>query len=272
MRTRPGAALAWLLAGCVLVGAQEATTAGLPWLGSADTIADYMRSARIEKLEDLPVGVTKPQQAILAPGGPIGSIVVKDLRPGRKSGYWESYQSEIAAYELDRLLELNMVPPTVEKRVNGTPMSAQMFVDRCVFLKDLKGQQPPDVAAWNRQIHRQRVWDNLIANIDRNAGNLLVYRTSTSAQGATADRPDWHLVLIDHSRCFTSTKKLAFEMKQIDRPLFERLKALDAAALKARIGPLLTGGLDTLLQRRDAIVRHFEQLAATNGAERVFTP
>jgi hypothetical protein len=261
MRTRVVAALTWLLAGCVIVAAQAPTTTGLPWIGSADAIATYIRGATIQKLESLPVGVTKPQQAILAPGGPISSIVVKDLRPGRKSGYWESYQSEIAAYELDRMLELNMVPPTVEKRVNGTLMSAQMFIDRCVFLKELKGQQPPDVTAWNRQIHRQRVWDNLIANIDRNAGNLLVLRT-----------PDWHLVLIDHSRCFTATKKMAFEMKQIDRPFFERLKALDAATLEARIGPLLAGGLDTLMQRRDAIVRHFEQLAATSGAERVFTP
>jgi hypothetical protein len=79
-------------------------------------------------------------------------------------------------------------------------------------------------------------------------------------------------VLIDHSRCFTSTKKMAFEMKPIDRPLFERLKALDAATLEARIGPLLAGGLHTLMQRRDANVRHFDQLAATNGTERVFTP
>jgi hypothetical protein len=254
MRTLLAAVLA-----TAMVSAQG--TPSLPWIGSADAIAEYMRSAPIEKIEDIPVGVTRPRRAILPQGGPIGSMVIKDLPPGRKSGYWESYQSEIAAYELDRLLELDMVPPTVEKRVKGNRMSAQMFVDRCVWLKELSGQQPPNVDSWNRQVHRQRVFDNLIANIDRNAGNLLVYRT-----------PDWHLVLVDHSRCFTTTKRMPFEMKRIDRPLFERLKALDRATLEARIGHLLTDSVNPVLQRRDAIVRHFEQLVAAQGEAAVFLP
>jgi hypothetical protein len=251
------AILAVLLAVAV-ASAQEAPS--LPWTGAADAIAEYIRTAKIERVENIPVGVTRPQRAILAPGGLVSSVVVKNLPPGRKGGFWESYLSEIAAYEIDRLLELNMVPPTVERRINGNRMSAQMFVDRCVWLKDLKGQEPPNVQHWNRQVHRQRVFDNLIANIDRNAGNLLVLRT-----------PDWHLVLVDHSRCFTSTKKMPFEMTMIDRPLFERLKALDKPTLEARVGRLLADGAAPILQRRDAIVRHFEQLAATKGEARVFT-
>jgi len=259
---------ALLLVASTLVAAQEAPSSGLPWVGSPDTIAEYIRGAAIQKIEAIPVGVTKPQRAILVPGGPVGSLVVKDLPPGRKGGYWESYRSEIAAYELDRMLELNMVPPTVEKRVNGTTMSAQMFVERCVWLKELKGQQAPDIEAWNRQVHRHRVFDNLIANIDRNAGNLLVYRTPVdSAQG----RRDWHLVLVDHSRCFTTTKKMQFPMTKIDRPLFDRLKALDKPMLEARLGRLIHG-IDTLLARRDAIVRHFEELAGLKGEAAVFTP
>jgi Phosphatidylinositol 3- and 4-kinase len=256
-----------LLAASTFVLAQDTARATLPWLASPDSIAEYIRTAPVQKVEPIPVGVTRPQRAILAPGGPVGSIVVKDLPPGRKGGFWESYKAEIAAYELDRMLELNMVPPTVEKRVNGTIMSAQMFVERCVWLKELKGQQAPDVEAWNRQVHRHRVFDNLIANIDRNAGNLLVYRGS----GALAGRPDWNLVLIDHSRCFTTTKKMQFPMTKIDRPLFEHLKALDKPTLQARLGKLIDG-IDAILQRRDIIVKHFEELAATKGEALVFIP
>ena len=259
--------VALLLAVSTLVLAQDVQRATLPWLSAPDTIAEYIRTAAVQKLEDIPIGVTRPQRAILAPGGPVGSVVVKDLPPGRKGGFWESYRSEIAAYELDRMLDLNMVPPTVEKRVNGTIMSAQMFIERCVWLKELKGEQAPDVLAWNRQVHRHRVFDNLIANIDRNAGNLLVYRGAD----ASTPRPDWHLVLVDHSRCFTTTKKLQFPMTKIDRPLFERLKALEKRALQDRIGKLIDG-IDALLQRRDLIVQHFEQLAAAKGEAVVFTP
>lgn len=234
---------------------------GLPWHGHEEAIADFIRNAPIGRIENIPVGVTKPRRALLEGGGPVTSIVVKDLRPGRQRGYWESYQSEIAAYELDRMLDLNMVPPTVERRVKGTLMSAQMFVDRCVWLRDLSSERPPNIDSWNRQVHRQRVFDNLIANIDRNAGNLLVYRT-----------PDWHLVLIDHSRCFTSSRKMPFEMSKIDRPLFERLKALDRDSLEARLGKLLVDGVGPLLARRDAIVKHFETLAAAKGDAHVFIP
>ena len=253
------------LALSTFAGAQSVQRATLPWLGSADAIAEYIRTAPVQKIESIPVGVTKPKRALLAPGGPVGSVVVKDLPPGRKGGFWESYRSEIAAYELDRMLELNMVPPTVEKRVNGILMSAQMFVERCVWLKELKGQQPPDVDAWNRQVHRHRVFDNLIANIDRNAGNLLVYRDPAQ------ERPDWHLVLVDHSRCFTNNRKVQFAMTKIDRPLFERLKALDKPSLEARLGRLIDD-IDPMLKRRDAIVLHFEKLVAAKGEAAVITP
>jgi hypothetical protein len=254
--------IAVLLASTAALAQQPAPA--LPWSSEADSIAQYIREAAIRRLDAIPVGVTRPHRATLAPGGPIASIVVKELPPGRKGGFWESYKSEIAAYELDRLLELNMVPPTVEKRVNGTLVSAQMYVERCVWLKELKGRQSPDVEGWNRQVHRHRVFDNLIANIDRNAGNLLVYRDGDSGP--------WYLVLVDHSRCFTTTSKLQFPMTRIDRPLFERLKSLDKATLEARLGKLLAFGPDALLKRRDAIVRHFEQLAAQKGDAAVFTP
>jgi hypothetical protein len=240
------------------------SAAVLPWL-AGDEAVEYMRSAPIAKMEQVPVGVTKPLRAYFKGDGPVRSVIIKKLRPGRTGGFWESYQSEIAAYEFDRLLDLRMVPPTVEKRVDGDMASAQLWVDNCVWLKELKGRQPPDIASWNRQVYRQRVFDNLIANIDRNEGNLLVYRTP-------APDSDWHLVLVDHSRAFTGSQKLLFPMTRIDRPLFERLKSLDRATLESRLGKLLVDGVNPLLRRRDAIVNHFVQLAAQKGEAEVFIP
>ena len=46
-----------------------------------------------------------------------------------RDGYFESYKSEVAAYELDKLLSLNMVPPVVERRVNNDLGAAIMWVD-----------------------------------------------------------------------------------------------------------------------------------------------
>jgi hypothetical protein len=260
----PRALLVVLLAAVPPVApAQEAPASAKVWLQKEREIEDYLRSAPIRRLAAVPIGVTKPRRAFFEPGGLVESAIVKDLPPGRKQGFWESYQSEIAAYELDKLLGLGMVPVTVERRIDGKRMSVQLWVEHCRLLKELHAEKAPDPEAWNREVFRQRAFDNLVGNLDRNAGNLLVDRA-------------WNLILIDHSRAFTDTRKLPFEadMKRIDRSLFERLKALDDSSLESRLGAWLfdRGTRRALLERRDRIVAHFEKLAAEQGADQVFVP
>jgi hypothetical protein len=48
---------------------------------------------------------------------------------GRFKGYIDSWKYEIAAYRLDKLLELNMIPPTIEKRFQGNRGSCQLMVN-----------------------------------------------------------------------------------------------------------------------------------------------
>jgi hypothetical protein len=189
----------------------------------------------------------------------VGGVVFKRLPPGRRDGYFESYKSEIAAYRLDQLLGLGMVPPTVERKYERELGSAQLWVENCKLLKQIDPNASKDIAAWNRQVYRQRVWDNLTGNIDRNAGNLLV----DSA---------FNLILIDHSRAFGNTLQMPFPMTRIDREFFERLKALTQEDLKTNLSGLLFDGPGALLKRRDYIVKHFEQLIAKEGEAAVLIP
>jgi hypothetical protein len=231
---------------------------GRVWIGREQEYEAFLASAPIVRFENVPVGVTKPRRGFFAPGGLVESIVFKPLQPGRSRGFFESYKSEIAAYELDKMLDLGMVPPTIEKQHRHEIGSAQLWVDRCVLLKTKANQTAPDPRAWNRQVYRQRVWDNLIANIDRNEGNLLVDE-------------NWNLVLIDHSRAFTGLNNLKNPMIRIDRPFYERLKALTAEDVKTRLRGLLMDGPKPLLKRRDAIVAHFDKLIAERGEAAVLT-
>lgn len=258
--------LAWASQAPVAAPPAPAAVSGSKvWIDRYQEFEEFLRQAPIQKVADVPIGVTKPRRAFFQPGGLAESAIVKKLPPGRPQGYWESYKSEIAAYEVDKLLRMEMVPPTVERRIEGDLMSAQLWVDSCQHLKTLTGagKSAPDVEAWNRQVYRQRVFDNLSANIDRNAGNLLV-------------DPAWNLILVDHSRAFTDTQTMPFEkqMNRIDRPIFDRLKALDEPSLKERLGPWVfsDGWIRALLKRRDRIVKHFEKLAAEKGEGEVFIP
>ncbi len=236
------------------------SAAGRTWIGHEAEIENYLRRAPIQRREEVPVGVTHPQHVFFASGGPVAGAVVKHLPSGRRGGFYESYKSEIAAYELDRLLGLGMVPVTVERRVGPQFASVQMWVEGCRPLKDVDQTTCPRPQEWAKQVCRQRVFDNLTANIDRNAGNLLI-------------DPEWHLILIDHSRAFANDRMpFAKAMNRLDKEAFARLKRLDFETLKARLGRwVLTDGiLRELLGRRDRIVAQFEADARENGEAAVF--
>ena len=171
------------------------------WLGRESEFEEFLKQAKVIKVDDVPVGVTKPKRAYVAPGGLAGSFVFKELMPSRKTGFFESYKSEIAAYELDKIMGMGMVPPTVERKHDGVTGSAQLWVEHCTLLRDRDTTKAPDMGAWNKQVYRQRVWDNLTANIDRNQGNLLM-------------DDGWNLILIDHSRAFTGVDDHAVSDEQ----------------------------------------------------------
>jgi hypothetical protein len=263
---RGGVLFGALLAGLLLAGNPRAEQAAPPatagesskvWIGHEAEYEEFLRTAKVERMEDVPVGVTHPRRCYFAPGGLVASMLFKPLPPGREHGFFESYKSEIAAYELDKLLGLGMVPPTVERKVKGESGSAQMWVEHCVILHTKENETAPDLTAWNRQVYRQRVWDDLVGNIDRNQGNLLL-------------DPAWNLILIDHSRAFTASTAMPFPVRKIDREFYGKLKALDEATLKAHLGKLLFDGPKPLLKRRDKLIADIDALVAQYGEAAVF--
>jgi hypothetical protein len=241
-------------------GAAAPAVGAKAWVGRYAELEDYLRTAPVERIEQVPIGVTKPKRIFFAPGGLVESANFKKLPMGRRSGFWEAHRSEVAAYQLDRLLHLDMVPVTVERPVEGELAAVQLWVEGCRMIKDVNQSACPRPVEWARQVARQRAFDNLVANIDRNAGNILV-------------DPAWNIILIDHSRAFSSDS-MPFEKKltRIDRDLFARLKALDEASLMKTVRPwLLSDGMvRDILKRRDKIVTRLERLAKERGDAVVF--
>ena len=169
----------------------------------------------------------------------------------------DSYKYNIAAYELAKLLGLNMVPPYVERSVGGNRGSLSWWVDNMMMESDRykRKQEPPDQENWNRQMYAVRVFHELVYDTDPNLTNLLITK-------------DWQLWIIDATRAFRLYDKIREpkNLVQIDRRLLERMRQLDEATLKAKLSPYLTNSeIKALNGRRMKIVKLFDDMVKSKG-------
>jgi hypothetical protein len=243
----------------VLTAQSAAVACSQSWVGHEAAIEEFLKTAKVVKFEQVPIGVTKPHRARFEPGGPVASAAWKPLAPSYRGGYRESYKAELAAYALDRLLDMQMVPPVVERRLDNTAGALVYWIEN---VKGWDVKKPPvgPGIQWMRQVSRMRMFDQLIANIDRNAGNLLY-------------DDDWHLFLIDHSRAFTDRRDLrgTAAPQRVERAYWDKLDALDLPTLTTALGQWLTEKeMAAILARRDAMREAIKKQVAERGEASVF--
>ena len=223
--------------------------------------------ARVKGMKTLHEGVTLPMKASLEYNGEKhfgvwktideGPVPSKELDRGVEVQFQDSWRTEIAAYELDKLLGFGMVPATVERVIEGKHGSMQFFVDSAMTEADRmkKKINPPNIIDWNQQVAKVRLWDNLIYNTDRNGGNLLV----TS---------DWKIRAIDHSRTFRPFEQLKdpAQLTTFSRTMLAKIEALNEPMLKEHLGKYLTPvQIQGLMKRRAAILALSKKLVAEKG-------
>lgn len=218
--------------------------------------------------------VTEPWKLTLKKDGVTRYAWWKNVE-GRPKGYPDSWKWEIAAYLLDKHLGLNMIPPIVVKRFRENKGCCSLDYGNTITLrekiaKDLKPSSGAQLASLNRVTYLQRAFDNLIANADRNQGDVLYTK-------------DWRMLLIDHSRAFYTskkyTKKLLFDenskptpkpMRSLPRSFVEKLRSLDFDLVKEAIGEYLTKKeIEGVLIRRDLIIADLEEHIKKLGEDAV---
>lgn len=260
----------------------RAAAAWLVMLGCAAAIAQtrpesdgererFLRDAEVVKWVALKEGTTDSKRATLRLGGFVHDAHLQDVDIQHQPleslarlepGFTDSYRYNIAAYELDRLLGLGMVPVTVYRKLDGTNLSVTWWVDDTLMNERerlAKKIDPPDAWAWTRQVRIMRVFDQLIYNVDRNVGNIVIDQ-------------HWKLWMIDHTRSFRDWVKLtkSVDIERIDRVLYARLKALDRSKVEAKLGTWLSRQqIDGLMGRRDLIVRGVEERIGRVGEQEV---
>jgi hypothetical protein len=260
---RPSAP-SWLAIGLCLAAAASAAAQPATATSPAAVRAEqerFLATAKVVSSKVVSAGITGTLRVTLDDGTRRHDASVQRIdqtkasfrSPGkpREFGFRDTWKFNLAAYHLALLLGLDAVPATVEREHDGDPASYTWWVDDVIMdegARQEKKAEAPDPRKWEHQMATLRVFDALIANTDRNKGNLVIDK-------------DWTAWFIDHTRAFRRSREILdpVVLVRCDRRLFEALKALDPKAVKARTERWLSGDeITAIIARRDAIIKKFE--------------
>jgi hypothetical protein len=244
-----------------------------PEIAQREELEEFLRTAEIVEHRDIGEGVTKPIRLFLKKGEVEGSGVWKNVR-GRRLGFLEGWQYEIAAYEMDKLLSLDMIPPTVEREFKGKRGSLQLWIES--EMSDLQRIEQKiniptsELDNWSKRKYLTRAFDSLIGNEDRTQQNIRYTK-------------DWRTILIDHSRSFRSSKKFTKQLmfgkngimgaklfRVLPRAFVEKVKALDFESIKKVVGPYLKDKeIKAILIRKELLLAEIEVMIKEQGENKV---
>jgi hypothetical protein len=221
---------------------------------------EFLKKAKIVRVRPVSIGLSGTLRATLSDGKLTHDASIQRVdfyalvfrtEKGTEIDFSDSFKFNIAAYRLARLLGIDCIPPSVERSYERKPAAFTWWIDGVTMDEEeriAKQISPPDAHAWNLQVQRLRVFDELIDNTDRNQGNLLI-------------TGDWKLWMIDHSRAFRTTTVVRNpnNLTACDGDLLARMKGLNMEMLTKELGKYLKKSeMKALLTRRDLIVEHLE--------------
>ena len=251
-------------------GTAQATQAE-PML-SEEEMKHFLLTANVIRAKQTSKGITRPSRLTLSDGKITHDALFQPVDE-RKSyqklddgtveiNFRDSYHFNIAAYELAKLLELGyMMPVTVERKWSRKTGSLSWWLKVKMDEKERinKHMHPPDIEFWNNQMHRKRVFAQLVYDTDPNLTNVLIGE-------------NWEIYMIDFTRAFRLREDLHSpgDLVRCDRYLLEKLRELTEPEVELAVRPHLSKAeIGALMKRRDRIVAHFEELVSRLGEAEV---
>jgi hypothetical protein len=229
---------------------------------------EFLLRAKIVRTRDAGGGITGSRRATLSDGVLTHDAQIQVInqtlalfKPPTgppEMNFRDFYGYNVAAYRLAVLLDLDNVPMSVERSVDGKRAAVTWWIDDVMMDERTRlktEERGPDAERAAMQTYIMRVFDELIANRDRNMGNLLWTK-------------DWKMWMIDHTRSFRLTTDLQrpAALTRIERSFLESVRGLTQASVAKAVGNSLSKfEIQAMLERRDAIVKLFDAKIAERG-------
>ncbi len=258
------------LAALAVLAAEPVRATGSDFSALTDSDKEeFLRNAEVEMQREIGIGINNTIRVTLSDGAITHDAHVQTVDVSKTSyptingvelNFRDRYQFNIAAYKLDRMMGLNMVPVSVERRIGRSTGSVTWWVDDVAMMERdrlrKKMRVPPaENSDWNDQMFQIRIFNELIYNTDANIGNILITK-------------DWDVRIIDFTRAFRAHKKLRGpeNLRRCDPRVLQGLRDLNMGVLRQEMKGLLTKTeIKGLLARRDKIVEFFDREIASKG-------
>jgi hypothetical protein len=237
-----------------------------------EQIKQFLATAKVVKSHEAKKGITNTARLTLSDGTITHDASFQPIDEHKREmklstgavelNFVDSYKYNIAAYALAELIGMDdMLPVYVERKWEGKVGSLSWWlpVKMDEAERHEKKIKAPDVEAWNNQMYKVRVFDQLISDSDANLTNVQIGE-------------NWRIWRVDFSRAFRLNKepKDLKELTHCDRQLLQKLKALDANTLTEKTNRYLTKDeVKAVMMRRDKIVAQFQKLIAEKGEHEV---
>lgn len=237
---------------------------------TAKELENYLKTAKIAPDKQEAGRRTESYVVSLNDGKTTRTGFIKLTNRPRPHHIPDSYKYEIAAYEVDKLLDLNLVPPTVEREIDRRKGALRIFLENVLYESDRrrKNIEPPDQEDFNKTLDEIIVFENLtyspvlcgFRELQALDDILIMYKE------------DWKVWRVDFSEAFGPSSELFpdCEISRCSRKFYQNLKKLDSKSVKSRLKRYLNDDeIAALLKRKELIIEKIENLIKEKGEDSV---
>jgi len=223
----------------------------------------YLKNASIVSIQkNLEMGRTNFWRVVLDKEEKELKAIFKHVNRPRPGLLPDCYKYEIAAYSLNKMLGLNIVPPVVEREINNQTGSLQILIENVMTERDreIRGIKPENPQEFKNRLDVIHVFEKLVHDQYKDTHDILI------------QLDNWKIWRVDFSEAFLPSSA-TLNQSPVDRcseDLYKNLLNIKNKRLEKELNPYLNKKeINALIERKDIIVKTIQNLIKKKGEKSV---
>jgi hypothetical protein len=231
-------------------------------LQTPEEVEQFLSTATPKVVVPGAAGRTDPWRVRLESEGTTRWAQFKYIHRPRPESLADSFKYELAAYTLNKYLGLGFVPATVERTINDTPGSLQVFLENVIRESDIKIKNflPADPEAFEQSLADLKVFENLVYDRCDNEKDTLIQKETGK------------IYRVDFSEAFAPENGTipGCEILRCSRRLYQKLGQWDQEKVDGLLAPYLNKEeIRALHARRGSITQMIKKQIEERGESAV---